>query len=238
MTVFARQADYRFVNMIDRLTSDNYFLGTSLRIPRSGKIRKARGHVGRESFWFPDGKALAGCCCRSEFSRLAPRRDYTPIRYRCHWRWLSAKRKLDITGSRSRSRNRSYIPLPVILSYLSWDPRLLFTNFSRLLFLKRRGIVPLLPTNHWEYHFLRVVDRCPDLEIAIFHIQDFSSRSSARHLHSYLRPYFLLFVRFFNLEKREHKNKYDWMVFIGTAWLTSQLPTARDSLLDLIKRHP
>jgi len=70
MTVFARQADYRFVNMIDRLTSDNYFLGTSLRIPRSGKIRKARGHVGRESFWFPDGKALAGCCCRSEFSRL------------------------------------------------------------------------------------------------------------------------------------------------------------------------
>jgi len=76
MTVFARQADYRFVNMIDRLTSDNYFLGTSSRIPHSGKIRKAWGHVGRESFWFPDGKALAGCCCRSEFSRLAPRHDY------------------------------------------------------------------------------------------------------------------------------------------------------------------
>lgn len=112
MTVFAWQAGYRFVNMIDRLTSDNYFLATSSRIPFSGKIRKARGYVGRESFWFPDGKALAGCCCRSEFSRLAPRRDYTPIRYRCHWRWLSAKRKLDIPGSRSRSRNRSYTLLP------------------------------------------------------------------------------------------------------------------------------
>lgn len=144
MTVFARQADYGFVNMIDGLTSDNYFLGTSSRIPRSGKIRKARGHVGRESFWFPDGKALVGCCCRSEFSRLTRRRDYTPIRYRCHWRWLSAKRKLDILGSRSRSRNPSYIPLSVILSYPPWDPLPLFTNLSiSLLFLKQCGIVPL-----------------------------------------------------------------------------------------------
>jgi len=108
MTVFTRQADYGFVNMIDGLTSDNYFLGTSSRIPHSGKIRKARGHVGRESFWFPDGKALVGCCCRSEFSRLTPRRDYTPIRYRCHWRWLSAKRKLDILRPRSRTCNHSY----------------------------------------------------------------------------------------------------------------------------------
>lgn len=47
---------------------------------------------------------------------------------------------------------------PVILPRLSTSANL----SAGLLFLKRRGIVPLLPTNHREYHFLRVVDRCPD----------------------------------------------------------------------------
>lgn len=50
---------------------------------------------------------------------------------------------------------------PVILPRLSTSAAA--ANLSAgLLFLKRRGIVPLLPTNHREYHFLRVVDRCPD----------------------------------------------------------------------------
>lgn len=50
---------------------------------------------------------------------------------------------------------------PVILPRLSASAAA--ANLSAgLLFLKRRGIVPLLPTNHREYHFLRVVDRCPD----------------------------------------------------------------------------
>lgn len=188
MTVFARQAGYRFVNMIDRLTSDNYFLATSSRIPCSGKIRKARGHVGRESFWFPDGKALAGCCCRSEFSRLAPRRDYTPIRYRCHWRWLSAKRKLDIPGSRSRCRNRSYTPLPVILSHLPWDPLpALHQSFHQSSFSQTVRNRSALADESPRIPFPPRRRQVPRSEISIFHIQDFSSRSSARHLRFYLR---------------------------------------------------
>lgn len=35
MAVSGWQAGYRFVNTIDRLTSDNYFLPTSLRMPRA-----------------------------------------------------------------------------------------------------------------------------------------------------------------------------------------------------------
>lgn len=217
MTVFAQQAGYRFVNMIDRLTSDNYFLATSSRIPCSGKIRKARGHVGRESFWFPDGKALAGCCCRSKFSRLAPRRDYIADS-------ISVSLALIIRQTKTRYTR---IPLPLPHSFLhssaphhsfpstlggSTSP--LFTNLSTsLLFLKRRGIVPLLPTNHREYHFLRRRRQVPGPEISIFHIQDFSSRSSARHFHSCLCPSISMLsvhARFFNLEKKEREREAAW----------------------------
>lgn len=165
MTVFARQASYRFVNMIDRLTSDNYFLATSSRIPCNGKIRKAGGHVGRESFWFPDGKALAGCCCRSKFSRLALRRDYTPIRYRCHWRWLSAKRKLAL------------VPRHSFPSTLGSTFPALHQSFHQSSFSQTVRNRSALADESPRIPFLPRRRQVPRPEISIFHIQDFSSRS-------------------------------------------------------------
>lgn len=78
-----------------------------------------------------------------------------------------------------------------------------------LLFLKRCGIVPLLPTNHREYHFLRVVDRCPDPEISIFHIQGFFFsliRSPPSLLTPPLLPRYLFMLDFSNLEERERES--------------------------------
>lgn len=167
MTVFAQQAGYRFVNMIDRLTSDNYFLATSSRIPCSGKIRKARGHVGRESFWFPDGKALAGCCCRSKFSRLAPRRDYIADS-------ISVSLALIIRQTKTRYTRIPLPvpalvpytpPLPVILSHPPWvDPLPRSSPIFPPVFFFSNGAESFRSCRRITENTISsaVVDRCPD----------------------------------------------------------------------------
>lgn len=192
----------------------------------AAKFKRLRGTSAENRFDSRMAKLSAGCCCRSDFSRLAPRRDYTPIRYRCHWRWLSAKRKLDISPP---------LPLPLLdpappfpqsflprnfFPFTLGDPLPFITNLSTgLLFLKRRGIVSLSPTNRREYHFLRVVDRCPregkreagTRDIYFPYPRDSSSRSSVPLATSASSPARHLFMLDFSiLNRASGSNNSHW----------------------------
>lgn len=117
-----------------------------------------------------------------------------------------------------RFRNRS--SPAIFFPFTLGDPLPLITNLSTgLLFLKRRGIVSLSPTNRREYHFLRVVDRCPregkreagTRDIYFPYPRDSSSRSSVPLATSASSPARHLFMLDFSiLNRASGSNNSHW----------------------------